>query len=122
MTQNKTDTPLGESQSEHKVRRFMLWFFGFVVVAGGLGFSYKLYEFIQDLTKTEGLRFAGAHILIYLLVAGGFMLLLAFAFMTGHFANIEKAKFEMLEEQCERDRQEFAELGPLSRLAAEDEA
>ena len=115
MTDRNIDKRLEDSQREQRVRRFMLWFFGFVVIAGGLGFSYKLYEFIADLTASEGLRFAGAHILIYLLVAGGFMLLLAFAFMTGHFANIENAKYEMLEDQTKRDHEEFGDLGPLLR-------
>ncbi len=90
-----------------RVRRFMLVFFGFVVLGCGLGFGYKLYEFIHDLTAENGLRFAGAHILTYLLVAGGFGLLLIYAFIAGQFSDIEQPKYHLLEEEIRLDHEEF---------------
>jgi hypothetical protein len=95
------------TQPRDGARRWTLWFFFLVIFAAGLGFSYKLYEFIHDLLAEEGLRFAGAHILTYLLVAGGFFLLLLFAFLTGHFSDIEQPKYDLLEREKELDRREL---------------
>ncbi len=92
------------SQSMHRV---MLWIFGFVVFSGGAAFFYKLYEFFLDLTDSDGLRFAGSHLLTYCLVAGGFLLLLAYAFMSGQFSDIEEAKYELMEMEIGYDREEF---------------
>lgn len=94
-------------ERDRRVHRAMLWIFGIVILAGGAGFTFKLYEFISDLVQTEGLRFAGAHILTYLLIAGGFLILLTYAFMTGHFADIEKPKFDLLEQERRLDRETF---------------
>lgn len=90
-----------------RVHRFMVWTFGIVVAFAGLGFVYKLYEFFEDLSATEGLRFAGAHLLVYLLVAGGFMCLLGFAFLRGHFSDIEAPKYELIDREKSHDEAEF---------------
>jgi hypothetical protein len=86
----------------------MLWIFGFVIVAGALAFGWKLYEFAYDLVSEEGLRFAGSHLLTYVLVAGGFFMLLLFCFLKGHFADIEKPKYDLLESEKAYDLQDFA--------------
>ncbi|HGY92985.1 MAG TPA: hypothetical protein ENK43_17615 [Planctomycetes bacterium] len=99
--------PDAESVASRKVERFMMRLFGVVVVCSGAAFVFKLYEFFADLTNREGLHFAGAHLLTYVLVAGGFALLLIYGFMKGQFTDIEKPKFEMLEKEIEYDRQEF---------------
>lgn len=104
---DKEDKRRIDSTSERRLRRALLWFFGFVIVMGGAGFTFKLYEFFVDLTDADGLRFAGAHILTYILTAGGFVLLLVLAFMRGHFADIEKPKFDMLENERRMDRETF---------------
>lgn len=87
--------------------RFFLWFFAVVVFAGGSAFVYKLYEFLHDLTAKDGLHFAGSHLLTYILVAGGFLLLLAYGYLRGHFAKIESPKYEMLENEIKHDREEL---------------
>ena len=87
--------------------RVMIWLFGMVIVLGGFAFGFKLYEFFQDLSQGEGLQFAGSHLLTYCLVAAGFLLLLVFAFLRGHFTDIELPKFETLEREKNYDRQEF---------------
>ena len=92
---------------DRKVRRVMTWILGVVVVFSGLAFFYKLYEFFHDLTDTEGLRFAGSHLLTYCLVAAGFLLLLTYAFLKGHYADIEKPKYELLEQEDRYDQHEF---------------
>lgn len=92
---------------DSKVHRVMIWIFAFVVFSGGAAFFYKLYEFFLDLTDEDGLRFAGSHLLTYCLVAGGFLLLLAYGFITGHFSDIEEAKYSLMETEIEYDREEF---------------
>ncbi len=98
---------LQRSKSDQKVHRVMIWLFGFVVFTGGSAFFYKLYEFFMDLTASNGLRFAGSHLLTYCLVAGGFLLLLVYGFMAGHFSDIEEPKYKLMEMEMDYDRQEF---------------
>ena len=92
--------------------RGAMWFFGFVILMASVAFTYKLYEFFLDLTDEDGLRFAGTHLLTYVLVAGGFFCLLGFCFLKGHFADIEKPKFDLIEKEEAHDRAEF---GPAIR-------
>ncbi len=88
-------------------RVFMARVFIVVAALAGLGFVYKLWEFFEDLSNSEGLRFAGAHLLSYLLVAGGYLALLGYCFMTGQFSSIEQPKHDLLQKEIERDHAEF---------------
>ncbi len=105
----RDDTEMGAEQlaelhrKDGRTLKTMLWIFGFVIVAAALAFGWKIYEFAYDLVATEGLRFAGAHLLTYVLVAGGFFLLLLFCFLKGHFADIEKPKYDLLERERAHD-------------------
>jgi len=94
--------------ADKRVLSWMLWIFGFVIVAGALAFGWKIYEFTYDLVNEDGLRFAGSHLLTYCLVAGGFFMLLLFSFLRGHFADIEKPKYELLDTEKANDLREFA--------------
>ena len=107
MNDNERIFPIEEQGRLHKI---MLWIFSLVILVASLGFVSKLYEFFHDLTNEEGLRFAGAHLLTYVLVAGGFFMLLGYAFLRGHFADIEQPKYDLLEQEERRDRHEFAQL------------
>jgi len=75
-------------------------------LAAGLGFGVKLYEFAEDLLADQGIGFAGAHLITYALVAAGFVLLLLGTFLRGHWADIEKPKFELIEKERAHDRNE----------------
>lgn len=101
--------------SEGAFHKWMTRLFVVVVIGGGLAFTVKLYEFFDDLTRADGLRFAGSHLLTYCLVAAGFFLLLLACFIGGHFSNIEQAKYDMLEEEERYDRQEFGTEPGLGR-------
>jgi hypothetical protein len=87
--------------------RVVLWTFALAIVVAGVGFSWKLFEFFEDMLVQGGLRFAGVHLLVYVMVAAGFLLLLAAAFLAGHFSDIERPKYELLEREREHDRIEF---------------
>ena len=84
-------------------------FFLLTILLAAVAFGVKFYEFFIDLASQEGFRFAGAELLTYLLVAGGFFLLLAFAFLNGHFADIERPKYDLLEEERRHDELEFGQ-------------
>ncbi len=94
---------LGLSRSH---RAWMI-FFIFIIFMAGVAFAFKFYEFFYDLSVQEGFRFAGAHLATYLLVAAGFFLLLAYAFLRGHFADIERPKYDLLDQERAHDRAEF---------------
>ncbi len=66
----------------------------------------------QPTVVEEGIQFAGVHLMPYCLVACGFLALLAHAFLKGHFADIERPKFEII------DRERAYDLdGTLSAVA-----
>lgn len=73
----------------------------------GVGFCFKIHEFLSDALDDEGIGFAGAHLLVYALVAGGFLMLLAHAFMRGHLADIEKPKYDLIEKEEAYDRDAY---------------
>jgi len=93
--------------ADRRTMRVMLWIFGFITLAGAAAFGFKLYEFAHDLVAEEGLRFAGAHLLTYVLVAGGFLLLLIFCYLRGHFTDIEQPKYDLLDQEREHDRRQL---------------
>jgi len=90
-----------------RTHRGMLAFFALVIAGAAFAFGVKFYEFFVDLAAQEGFRFAGAHLLTYLLVAAGFFLLLGFCFVSGHFADIEQPKHDLLESERKNDLAEF---------------
>ena len=89
------------------MRKAWLWFFLVGSLLAGAGFVYKMHEFFWDLSGTEGFEFAGAHLVTYLLVAGGFLLLLVHGFLSGHWSDIERPKHELLAREMERDEREY---------------
>ena len=107
MTENTPDPRRDENTSPH-LRRFLIAFFGTGSVVAGVGFCVKIHEFTDDLLAEEGIRFAGVHLLTYALVAVGFLLLLTFAFFSGHFSDIEAPKHDLLEQEREHDHRQFA--------------
>jgi hypothetical protein len=94
--------------------RAVIVVFVVAIVVAGMGFAFKLFEFLEDLLDECGLHFAGAHLLIYILVAAGFLLLLGYAFLSGHFADIEQPKYDLLERERNHDREEFGHAGKRS--------
>jgi len=104
---NPNATPEDGPRRKAGDHRGWLVFFGAVIVVAGLSFAFKFYEFFYDLSSQQGFRFAGAHLGTYLLVAAGFFLLLLFAWLHGHFADIEQPKYDILEKEIERDRARY---------------
>jgi hypothetical protein len=94
----------GSARREGGAKRAWLWIFGLGTALAGVGFAVKIHEFLSDALAEEGIGFAGSHLLSYALVAGGFLLLLVGVFLRGHFADIERPKFDMLDREVLHDR------------------
>jgi hypothetical protein len=69
-----------------------------VVLAGGLGFVYKIVQFTKKTQGFEGAAFI-VPVLVYLTMALGFAFLLAWAICRGMFHNLEGPKYRMLERE-----------------------
>jgi len=81
-------------------------FFILACTTAGCMFIYKLFSFLRTIKRDELAGFAFDPIMIYAFVAMGFLFLLAWAFLTGQFKDIERAKYEMLERFEEQERAE----------------
>lgn len=81
-------------------------FFVLAVLTAGCMFVFKLHEFLRTIKTDELAGFAFDPILVYGFVAMGFFCLLTWAYLTGQFKDIEKAKYEMLERFAQQERDE----------------
>jgi len=90
-------------------KRVIHVFFVMAVTAAGCMFTFKIFSFLRTIKKDELAGFAFDPIIVYALVAMGFLCLLAWAYLTGQFRDVERAKFDMLQRF---DEQERAEFGP----------
>lgn len=82
---------------------------GFFVIACTLGggmFLYKLFKFFETIKRDELAGFANDPIMIYFWVAFGFLFLLAWAYLSGQFRDVEQAKYDMLQRFEEQERAE----------------
>ena len=75
--------------------------------AAGCMFVYKLFAFLKTIKRDELAGFAFDPIIVYALVAMGFLCLLAWAYLTGQFREIERPKYEMFRRFAEQERAEF---------------
>ncbi len=95
-----------DPKTDRRNRRLVLTFFGTAIAVGGCLFIFKLVAFLSTVQRDEMAGFAFNPILIYGFVAAGFLLLLAWAFMTGQFHDIEGIKYEWMERYYEQERLE----------------
>lgn len=91
-------------QEMSRVRVFIHIFFISAVLLAGCMFTFKLYSFLRTVKKDELAGFAGDPILTYFFVALGFLLLLAWAFLSGQFRDLERPKHELIERVYEQER------------------
>ena len=74
------------------------------MILSGIAFAYKVAEFMFTMSNDD---FAGAFdvpIIVYFIVAAGWLALLVWCFMTGKFGEMERAKFDMLAQEEEYER------------------
>lgn len=92
--------------TEPRRRRTPMWVWVFLVltlVLAGVGFLFKLVEFIVSWSQGGGVDFAIVPVVCYSLVAIGYALIFVWAFTRGMFRDIEAPKYRMLEMQDEFD-------------------
>lgn len=76
------------------------------VVAAGLTFMFKLYEFVAASTTGIVPGIVTATVLPYFFISGGFLLLAGWAWAGGHYKNIEQPKRDMLKQEELYEEQE----------------
>ncbi len=86
--------------------RLMSWGVVLAVAFGGCTFVYKLYEFASTAGRAEMPGFALVSIVPYFAATFGFLLLAIWAFLRGHFKDLEGPKYKMLENEKEYDEAE----------------
>lgn len=99
-----------QSPRERRERRAIMTFFSIAVTVGGCMFVFKLFSFLKTIRRDELAGFAYDPILVYGFVAAGFLFLLIYAFVSGQFRDVERAKHEMLERFYEQERAEHPNL------------
>lgn len=87
-------------------RRTLALWIGMVLglLMAGTAFTYKVAEFIFTIGSDEVKGFADVPVTVYFIVAAGWLCLLVWCKATGKFADLERAKFEMLEAEAEYER------------------
>ena len=75
-----------------------------VVLIGGFGFLYKIIEFAQTYVKDDLRSFGAISVVSYFLGVLGILFFTLWGVFKGHFKNIEKPKYRMLELDEEIDK------------------
>jgi cbb3-type cytochrome oxidase subunit 3 len=75
------------------------------IFVAGVAFAYKIAEFLVTLNAPEAQGFADVPVTAYFFVAAGWLFLLVWCFRTGKFKNMEQAKYDMLRQEEEYERQ-----------------
>ena len=65
-----------------------------ILITSGTAFAYKVAEFMFTLTSSEVQGFAEVPITVYFVVAGGWLCLLVWCFITGKFKDLEDSKWD----------------------------
>ncbi len=100
---------MSASRSTVLRRRIDAFFITSVTIAGGM-FVFKLFQFLKTIRKDELAGFAFDPIVIYGVVAVGFLFMLAWAFLSGQFRDVEAPKYEMLRRFDEQEATEIASV------------
>jgi TRAP-type C4-dicarboxylate transport system permease small subunit len=97
------------------IHRLTSWIVVIAVAFGGGTFLYKLYEFANTAAQEEMPGFALVSVVPYLTATFGFLLLAVWAFLRGHFKDLEKPKYDMLDQEKEYDDAQRQQPRPTGR-------
>lgn len=103
---NGNDGQTSQIRRKRRPSKTPMWVMVFLVgtiVLAGVGFMFKLVEFVAAWVESDGTDFAIVPVATYLAVAGGYLCFFAWAFRKGMFHDIEAPKYRMLEMQDEID-------------------
>ena len=90
--------------------KFILIFAVCVLFTAGAAFLFKLIEFSYTIGSGQAVDFAIIPVAMYLTVAAGFVCMFIWAYLSGHFKDLEGPATRMLEmdEEFEREEKERA--------------
>lgn len=74
------------------------------VLTGGMGFVYKLSQFVKEAVRSDTESFAAVPVAVYVMVALGFASLFVWGLIRGQFSDIEGPKHRLLEEEERYER------------------
>ena len=89
-------------------RPLITWIVLTAVAIGGGTFCLKLYEFIRTANEGSLPGFAFATVFSYFIATAGFLCLAVWAYLKGHYHDLEEPKFRLLQNEDELDRREAA--------------
>ncbi len=90
---------------DRPARLVIIWSMAIGLVLAGAAFAYKVAEFIFTMSSEDIRGAFDVPIIVYFAVAGGWLSLLLWCFMTGKFKEMEQAKYDMLAQEEEYERQ-----------------
>jgi len=102
-TPTPADLPMKRKRRKEKTPMWVMVFLIGTIALAGVGFVFKLAEFIKSWVTTSGADFAIVPVATYLAVSAGYLCFFVWAFRRGMFTDIEAPKYRMLEMQDEID-------------------
>jgi hypothetical protein len=100
---------MSTSEQDTRALRPIMIFFILAVATAGCMFTYKLFAFLSTIRRDELAGFAFDPIIVYGFVALGFFFLLAWAFLSGQFRQVEQVKIDMVENFFAEEEREYEE-------------
>lgn len=97
-----TRTPRPKTDPQRLV---FIWTMIVGLLLAGVAFAYKIAEFIHTMSSEDAKGFADVPVTVYFFVAAGWLCLLTWCLLTGKFKDLDRAKFDMLEQEDEYERQ-----------------
>lgn len=97
------DNPGSKSRRRDKTPMWVMVFLVGTIALAGVGFVFKLAEFIKSWVNSGGADFAIVPVATYLAVSAGYLCFFVWAYRRGMFTDIEAPKYRMLEMQDEID-------------------
>lgn len=95
----------GHRSSERATRMVFIWSLGIGILLSGVAFAFKVAEFIYTMSSEAAKGFADVPVTVYFAVAAGWICFLGWALTTGKFKDMERAKYDMIEQEEEYERQ-----------------
>jgi len=90
--------------SDRASRLVVIWTMIVGVALAGVAFAYKIATFIFTLSSPDFRGTFDVGITVYFFVSAGWLCVLGWAFLTGKFKHMERAKYDLLRQEEEYER------------------
>jgi hypothetical protein len=85
-------------------RLVVIWTMIVGIFLAGVAFAYKIATFIFTLSSPDFRGTFDVSITVYFFVSAGWLCVLVWAFLTGKFKQMERAKYDLLKQEEEYER------------------